>query len=62
LDPVAREADRLLGETPDSALLRALAADKEVFMADVLKDQHLYLEDPQSRLPPSLGRTVLGDG
>jgi SRSO17 transposase len=41
----------------DPALLRALEADGETFMADVHKDQHIYLQDPRPVVPASpLGR------
>ena len=43
--------DGLYGKDP--ALLRALEEDGETFMADVHKDQRLYLEDPQPRVPAS---------
>ena len=35
----------------DPGLLRALEDDGEVFVADVHKDQRVYLEDPQPRVP-----------
>ena len=41
--------DSLYGNAP--WLLRALDADGEVFVADVHKNQHIYLEDPQPYLP-----------
>ncbi len=41
--------DSLYGNTP--ALLRALADDGEVFVADVHKDQPIYLADPQPVIP-----------
>ncbi len=43
--------DGLYGKDP--ALLRALEADGETFVADVHKDQYLYLEDPQPVVPAS---------
>ncbi len=43
--------DGLYGNDP--ALLRALADDREVFVADVHKDQHIYLADPQPMIPNS---------
>jgi len=43
--------DGLYGKDP--ALLRALEADGETFMADVHKDQHIYLEDPRPVVPSS---------
>jgi SRSO17 transposase len=43
--------DGLYGKDP--ALLRALEADGETFMADVHKDQNLYLEDPRPEVPAS---------
>jgi len=47
--------DGLYGKDP--ALLRALEDDGETFMADVHKDQQLYLEDPRPVVPaPTLGR------
>lgn len=47
--------DGLYGNDP--ALLRALEDDAEVFLADVHKDQRLYLEDPRPRIPTKpLGR------
>ena len=42
-------ADGLYGNDP--ALLRALDDDGEVFMVDVHKDQHIYLEDPRPAIP-----------
>lgn len=36
-------------------LLQALDDDKVVFMADVHKDQHIYLTDPKPFLPPKKG-------
>jgi len=44
------------GYGKDPAFLRALAGDGEVFLADVHKDQHIYLEDPQPHIPPSGSR------
>jgi SRSO17 transposase len=41
------------GYGKEPALLRALADDGETFMADVHKDQVIYLEDPQPQVPPS---------
>lgn len=49
--------DGLYGKDP--ALLRSLESDGEIFMADVHKDQHMYLEDPRPVVPassPSRGR------
>jgi SRSO17 transposase len=47
--------DGLYGKDP--ALLRSLENDGEIFMADVHKDQYLYLEDPRPMVPAStLGR------
>ena len=49
--------DGLYGKDP--ALLRCLESDGETFMADVHKDQHMYLEDPRPVVPacsPGLGR------
>jgi SRSO17 transposase len=43
--------DGLYGKDP--ALLRALEADGETFMADVHRDQHIYLEDPRPVAPAS---------
>ena len=43
--------DGLYGKDP--ALLRALAGDDETFMADVHKDQHIYLQDPRPVVPAS---------
>ena len=43
--------DGLYGQDP--ALLRALEADGEIFLADVHKDQHIYLENPRPVVPPS---------
>ncbi len=43
--------DSLYGNDP--ALLRALADNGEVFVADVHKDQHIYLTDPQPIIPSS---------
>jgi len=43
--------DGLYGKDP--ALLRALEADGETFLADVHKDQHIYLEDPRAVVPTS---------
>jgi SRSO17 transposase len=42
--------DGLYGNDP--ALLRALHSEGETFMADVHKDQRIYLEDPRPSLPP----------
>ena len=39
--------DGLYGEDP--ALLRALRAVGEIFIADVHKDQHIYLDDPRGK-------------
>jgi len=44
--------DGLYGKDP--ALLRALEADGETFVADVHKDQYVYLEDPRPVVPASL--------
>lgn len=47
--------DGLYGKDP--ALLRALEAGGETFIADVHKDQHIYLQDPRPVVPASpLGR------
>jgi len=47
--------DGLYGKDP--ALLRSLEGDGEIFVADVHKDQHMYLEDPQPVVPEStIGR------
>ena len=46
--------DGLYGSDP--ALLRALAARGDVFVGDVHKDQHVYLEDPQPRRPEPRAR------
>jgi SRSO17 transposase len=43
--------DGLYGKDP--ALLRALEADGETFLADVHKDQHIYLNDPRPVVPSS---------
>jgi len=43
--------DGLYGKDP--ALLRALEGDGETFMADVHKDQYIYLEDPRPVVPAS---------
>lgn len=43
--------DGLYGKDP--ALLRALEVDGETFMADVHKDQYVYLEDPRPVIPVS---------
>jgi SRSO17 transposase len=49
--------DGLYGKDP--ALLRALDRDGETFMADVHKDQFIYLEDPQPHIPSATsGRRV----
>ena len=45
--------DALYGNSP--WLLQALNDDKEVFMADIHKNQHIYLTDPQPFLPPKKG-------
>lgn len=42
--------DGFYGEDP--AFLRALNARSETFMADVHKDQHIYLDDPKPIVPP----------
>lgn len=44
------------GYGKEPALLRALDADGEVFMADVHKDQQVYLEDPRPQVPAPTGR------
>ena len=44
--------DGLYGKDP--ALLRSLEGDGETFVADVHKDQHMYLEDPKPIVPVSL--------
>jgi SRSO17 transposase len=41
------------GYGKEPALLRALADDGETFVADVHKDQRIYLEDPQPQVPPA---------
>lgn len=46
--------DGLYGADP--ALLRALAGRGEIFLGDVHKDQHVYLDDPQPRLPEPRSR------
>ncbi|MBF0421263.1 MAG: IS701 family transposase [Magnetococcales bacterium] len=49
--------DGFYGNDPD--LLRSLDSDGEVFMADIHKDQRIYLEDPQPSVPeakPGRGR------
>lgn len=43
--------DGLYGKEP--ALLRALESDGETFVADVHKDQRIYLEDPRPTVPPA---------
>jgi len=43
--------DGLYGKDP--ALLRSLESDGETFMADVHKDQYMYLEDPRPVVPIS---------
>jgi SRSO17 transposase len=43
--------DGLYGKDP--ALLRALDRDGETFVADVHKDQFIYLADPQPHIPPA---------
>jgi len=45
--------DWLYGNTPE--LLRMLDDDKEVFVADVHSNQHVYLEDPQPKIPQRKG-------
>jgi len=50
-------ADSLYGEDP--CFLRALDQMHEIFMVDVHKDQHIYLEDPKPFIPatkPGKGR------
>jgi SRSO17 transposase len=44
------------GYGKEPALLRALDTDGEVFMADVHKDQQVYLEDPRPQVPAPTGR------
>ena len=44
------------GYGKEPALLRALDADGEVFVADVHKDQSIYLDDPRPQVPISKGR------
>jgi SRSO17 transposase len=44
------------GYGKEPALLRALDADGEVFMADVHKDQQVYLDDPRPQVPAPKGR------
>lgn len=44
--------DGLYGKDP--ALLRALEGEGETFLADVHKDQHVYLEDPRPVVPASV--------
>jgi len=44
-------ADGLYGEDP--SFLRALDQMYEIFMVDVHKDQHIYLEDPKPVVPPA---------
>lgn len=44
-------ADGLYGNDP--AFLRCLDDDGETFLADVHKDQRIYLEDPEPHIPPS---------
>jgi SRSO17 transposase len=43
--------DSLYGEDP--TFLRALDQMHEIFMADVHKDQHVYLQDPEPIVPPA---------
>lgn len=45
--------DGLYGNTPE--LLHMLDDDKEVFVADVHSNQHIYLEDPQPKIPKRKG-------
>jgi SRSO17 transposase len=40
----------------DPAFLRALADQGEIFVGDVHKDQRVYLDDPQPRVPSPQGR------
>lgn len=47
-------ADGLYGQEP--SFLRALEDDGEIFMADVHKDQPIYLEDPQPVVPAKTTR------
>lgn len=42
------------GYGKEPAFLRALARDGECFVADVHKDQRIYLEDPRPQIPISL--------
>ena len=44
-------ADSLYGEDP--AFLRTLDQMHEIFMVDIHKDQHIYLEDPKPVVPPA---------
>ena len=44
-------ADGLYGNDP--AFLRPLDKQGEVFLMDIHKDQHIYLEDPEPRVPES---------
>lgn len=44
------------GDGKEPALLRALDADGEIFMADVHKDQQVYLADPRPQVPAPKGR------
>jgi len=46
-------ADGLYGNTP--ILLRALDDDGEIFVFDVHKDQRIYLEDPEPKIPERKG-------
>lgn len=48
-------ADGLYGQDP--AFLRALEDDGEIFMADVHKDQRIYLEDPEPTIPATSPHT-----
>lgn len=45
--------DGLYGNNPE--LLRSLDDDREIFVADVHKNQRIYLEDPQPRTPKRKG-------
>ncbi len=45
--------DGLYGNNP--FLLRSLDGDNEIFVADVHKDQHIYLDDPKPKIPKRKG-------
>jgi SRSO17 transposase len=47
-------ADAGYGKEP--AFLRGLEDANELFLVDVHKDQRIYLEDPQPRVPPATGK------